>query len=245
MNTVIFGKGFVGEATASIFKNNVTFHDPLKGYIVDDFSKFNLAVICVPTPFSTHGLDHSQIISCIELLSDFTGIVVVRSTCEPGFFDNYTHIIHWPEFLRERHHITDALNPKQVILGGIGSSVFKLEQHLKSLDHATMTQWLMTDQKTAAMIKLSLNAALASKIMMFNAIKEACEKTGANWFSVKTSVGGDPRIGHGQTEVPGPDGQLGFAGKCLPKDTEALLNIIGDNEFLSGLLDYNKRVRKV
>jgi UDP-glucose 6-dehydrogenase len=37
------------------------------------------------------------------------------------------------------------------------------------------------------------------------------------------AVANDPNIGRSHVQVPGPDGQLGFGGACLPKDLCAIL----------------------
>ena len=39
-------------------------------------------------------------------------------------------------------------------------------------------------------------------------------------------------------DVPGPDGQRGFGGPCLPKDTEALVKHF-DNKLLAKVLELN------
>ena len=51
--------------------------------------------------------------------------------------------------------------------------------------------------------------------------------------------------------VPGPDGELGFGGKCFPKDVRALAEEIAavvaqwDGGVLDGALETNAHVRKL
>lgn len=58
----------------------------------------------------------------------------------------------------------------------------------------------------------------------------------------------DSRIGNSHTLVPGLDGERGFGGACLPKDTEAFVqyanNIDTPFSVLNESVEYNKKVRK-
>jgi UDPglucose 6-dehydrogenase len=249
MNSVIFGEGFVGKATSLILKKECVFHDPYKNIIVDDFSTFDFAIICVPTPGTDSGLDHSEIINCLELLNshNFSGIKVIRSTCHPEVLhqlsDQYQNVIFWPEFLREKHFDIDAKNPGRVILGGNHSLTNKFAEYLKSKDYGLTVMWSHLNLKESAMIKLGTNFALAAKILTFNALHDACQHMGIHWDTVKNGVSADHRIGRGQTMVPGPDGEFGFGGKCLPKDTKTIEHLVDDKTFVESLLLYNNKLR--
>lgn len=249
MKSVIFGKGFVGEATSLILNKDCVFHDPYKNIVVDDFSNFDFAIICVPTPGNDSGLDHSEIVNCLELLKEqkFLGTTVIRSTCHPVVLqqlsEQYSNVIFWPEFLREKYFDIDAKNPSRVILGGNFFLTNKFAEYLKSKGHGLTVMWSHLDLKESAMIKLGTNFALASKVLTFNALYDACQQLGLHWDTVKNGIGFDNRIGSGQTMVPGPDGQFGFGGKCLPKDTKTIEHLVDDKTFVESLLLYNTKLR--
>lgn len=60
-----------------------------------------------------------------------------------------------------------------------------------------------------------------NKLTYFNAVKEYCEKMGADWAKVHTGVLLSGYINDTHTYVPGPDGKFGYGGKCFPKDVNA------------------------
>jgi UDPglucose 6-dehydrogenase len=46
----------------------------------------------------------------------------------------------------------------------------------------------------------------------------------------------DGRIGHSHNQVPGWDGDHGFGGKCLPKDSAALIEVAKNKHLSMSLL---------
>lgn len=248
MKVAIIGHGIVGGNTAKIFEDP-DIHDYGEGFVINDFVDYHYAVVCVPTPTTGKGLDHSAIDFVLADLEskNFKGVLVVRSTCEPDYISKlttrYHSVLYWPEFLRERTATYDCTRPGLVVLGGTSYLTETFRADLESLNHGGIAKWAVTDVITAAVIKLGLNTALAAKVATFNAIHEISEASGANWEMVRLSIGADPRIGTGQTMVPGPDGQFGFGGKCLPKDVTAVSNLAKDNVFLKTILAYNKSIR--
>jgi UDPglucose 6-dehydrogenase len=56
-----------------------------------------------------------------------------------------------------------------------------------------------------------------------NEMAELAGRLGVSWEPVRQALVLDPRIGDGHLRVPGPDGQRGFGGSCLPKDMAALV----------------------
>jgi UDP-glucose 6-dehydrogenase len=248
MKIAIVGKGVIGEATSLIF-DEVEFHDPAKGSVIEDFSEFHYSIVCVPTPLLNDKLDHAAIRVAVTDMIDrgFNGVIVIRSTCEPNLIqelsDEYHSIIYWPEFLRERNSRYEATHPLLVVLGGTEYLTKKFREDLESVNHGGVAKWALTDVTTASIIKLGLNTAIAAKITTFNALRDISDGVGANWEMVRHSIGADFRIGMGSTEVPGPDKLIGFGGKCLPKDVTAFNNLVGNNLYIDAILAYNETLR--
>ena len=105
-----------------------------------------------------------------------------------------------------------------------------------------------TDAKTSELIKYMNNTFFATKVSIINEFKLICDKIGANWEDALNGFASDGRIGDSHLHVPGPDGQLGYGGKCFPKDVNALIlyaKKLGINlNTVSGGWDTNLQVRK-
>src|SRR6476659_6129147 len=76
---------------------------------------------------------------------------------------------------------------------------------------------VITDLRTAEMIKYASNAFLATKISFMNELADLCELVGADVKEVAAGMGYDARIGRHFL-----DAGLGWGGSCFPKDVEAL-----------------------
>ena len=118
-----------------------------------------------------------------------------------------------PEFLREGTAIHDFLNPDRIV---IGVSSFKAQKFLTDIYKPINAPLIVTDIKSAELIKHASNSYLAMKISFINAVANICEKVGANVTNVAEGMGMDKRIGRDFLDA-GP----GFGGFCFPKDLEA------------------------
>jgi UDPglucose 6-dehydrogenase len=145
-----------------------------------------------------------------------------------------------PEFLREGSALADFFHPDRIVIGSTDDVAAKKVAALYAALGATV---LITDVKTAEMIKYASNAFLATKVSFMNEIAEICEAVGADPIQVSRGMGLDPRIGpeylkHG----------LGFGGSCLPKDVRALAHmgsVYGTHpQLLNAVLQINTAQRR-
>lgn len=118
-----------------------------------------------------------------------------------------------PEFLREGTAIEDFLKPDRIVVGVKSDRARKV---MTELYRPIKTRLLMTDLKSAELIKHASNSFLATKISFINSVAQVCERVGADVLQVAEGMGLDPRIGRSFL-YPG----IGFGGFCLPKDLEA------------------------
>ena len=75
------------------------------------------------------------------------------------------------------------------------------------------------------MVKYLTNSFLATKVSFANEIYQICDKLKIDYDKVVEYAVLDDRLGKSHWAVPGPDGDFGFGGHCLPKDLSALIHI--------------------
>jgi UDPglucose 6-dehydrogenase len=126
-------------------------------------------------------------------------------------------VVSNPEFLREGSAINDFTHPDRIILG-VESA--KARQIMVSLYQPLNRPILITNIKSAELIKHASNAFLATKISFINAIARICDKVGADVKEVAQGMGLDNRIGRHFLHAG-----IGYGGSCFPKDLEAFINI--------------------
>ncbi len=122
-----------------------------------------------------------------------------------------------PEFLREGQAISDFMHPDRIV---IGVESKRAEDILRELYSGIDAPLLVTDIKSAELIKHASNSFLALKISYINAVARVCELSGADVELVAEGMGLDKRVGR-----PFLDAGIGFGGFCLPKDVDAFVNI--------------------
>jgi len=218
----------------------------------------DFAFIAVGTPSGEEGeADLQYVRVAAEAIADLVNhpiVVVNKSTVPVGTGDWVADIIKRrragkpldfavvsnPEFLREGSAINDFMGPDRVILGSLdrdaASKVAKLYLSLRC-------PIMITDLRTAEMIKYASNAFLATRISFINEIATICEELGADVAQVAEGMGLDKRIGRSFL-----DAGLGWGGSCFPKDVKALAHmavIHGSNpQLLQAVMEINRNQRR-
>jgi len=154
-------------------------------------------------------------------------IVVVKSTVPIGTNDQIesfiasklvhkvkVYIASNPEFLSQGTAMKDTLNASRIVIGV--ENEFS-EKVLKELYASFDAPIIVTNRKSAEMIKYASNDFLALKISYINEIANLCEIVGANIEDVALGMGYDNRIGNKFLKAG-----IGYGGSCFPKDTKAL-----------------------
>ena len=119
-------------------------------------------------------------------------------------------VVSCPEFLREGSALADFMNPDRVVLGSL---VPEAAEKVAQLHLPLRAPIVVTDLRTAEMIKYASNAFLATRISFINEIAAVCEKLGADVKEVAAGMGYDKRIGRAFL-----DAGVGFGGSCFTGD---------------------------
>lgn len=260
----VIGIGVLGNAICETF----TKHRLKDDIVIKQFDKYkaigkledvlecSFIFLCLPTLFNKDlkSYDISEINNvCCELVKcNYMGIVVVKSTVEPGTCEMLNskykelQMIHNPEFLTARTAVDDFANQKHIILGMTSqtnvTSILEIVKFYKVMFNAVLKEEedkIIGDNNNdiddkdknvisicssveSEMVKIACNSFYATKIQFFTEMKLLCDKIGVTYDSMKGKMLMNGWINPMHTDVPGHDGKLSFGGACFPKDIKAL-----------------------
>jgi UDPglucose 6-dehydrogenase len=149
-------------------------------------------------------------------------------------------VVSNPEFLREGSAILDFMNPDRIVLGSLNREA---ADRVAQLYLSLRAPIVITDLRTAEMIKYASNAFLATRISFINEIANICERLGADVKEVAAGMGYDKRIGRYFL-----DAGIGYGGSCFPKDVKALAHMASIHgthpQLLKAVMDINQYQRR-
>jgi nucleotide sugar dehydrogenase len=263
---IIGSEGYVGSAFKRMVqdKYEVVLFDPALGEesaTKEECNQADLGVICVPTlmdkskefPFPC---DTSIVEDCVSWLE--TPVILIKSTIAPGTTDR----------LKEKYKKRICMSPEYA-----GESTYFLPPGYDYFDNMKKTPWNVIGgadkdvnyifdllipilgpkkeyhictAKEAEVIKYMENTYFGVKITFAQEMYNICKVMDVNWYRVWTGWALDNRVDKMHTAVF-PEGR-GFAGKCLPKDLNALVRASIDAGYepkmLKSMLESNREIRK-
>ncbi len=162
---------------------------------------------------------------------DWTADIIRKHQKKPIRFS----VVSCPEFLREGSAISDFMQPYRTVLGSLD---LEAAEKVAQLHLPLRAPIMITDLRTAEMIKYASNAFLATKISFINEIANICEALGADVKEVAVGMGYDKRIGPHFL-----DAGLGYGGSCFPKDVKALAYMAAEKgrhpQLLNAVMEIN------
>jgi len=204
------------------------------------------AFIAVGTPSGVSGEADLQYVAAAakSIAQNMTGplVIINKSTVPIGTGDWVADIVKGaqsreidfavvscPEFLREGSAIGDFMSPHRSVIGSLHREA---AEKVAQLHLPLRAPIMITDLRTAEMIKYASNAFLATKISFMNELADLCECVGADVKEVAAGMGYDARIGRHFL-----DAGLGWGGSCFPKDVKALAFMAKENGLTPRILD--------
>ena len=266
MKVGIVGCGVVGRATAQAFdEHELAVYDTQverSTHSLVSATTCDLVFVCLPTPQKVDSLECDT-----GILDDFFLYAatkarmtnfVLRSTVPVGYTRRIAHdhslmrLVHSPEFLTERTADEDASNPTRLVIGDPGLSwrstecVKLLKELYGGAYHGVPFHsdpplvYTMTSDESEA-VKLFQNAFSAVKVACFNEFRRFSDSIGLDWTRVVSALLAGGWINPMHTSVPGPDGERGFGGSCLPKDLANLIACMYIRDMDAVMLEAAKR----
>lgn len=228
---IIFEQGLKDLMEINIREKRLHFTTNIKQAIRDG----EVIFIAVGTP---PGKDHRADLTAVKEVAADIGrylqdykVIVNKSTVPVGTADLVFNVIQAhqkhpipfdvvsnPEFMREGYAIQDFLNPDRIIVGTDSERARKVMEQIYRGIVRTGKPMMVTDIKSAEMIKYASNAFLATKISFINEVAQLCERVGADVKEVAKGMGLDERIGARFLQAG-----AGYGGSCFPKDVRALM----------------------
>jgi UDPglucose 6-dehydrogenase len=226
--------------------------------IADAVRRSQLSLLAVGTPSVDGRIDLQAVLSAAQSIgtslrnSDEYHAVVVKSTVVPGTTNDSVRAaleeasgrtggIDFglgmnPEFLTEGQAVADFMDPDRLVLGADDGRTHELLEELyRGFPHSVPR--IVTNTRTAEMIKYASNTLLATMISFSNEIADVCAAVGdIDVVDVLEGVHVSRYLApRGEDGIPvrAPissflEAGCGYGGSCLPKDTAALIAMAAD-----------------
>lgn len=219
MHVGIIGGGTVGHALLTAFAE----HNPVSVYDVDATRRTaslsavlqaDVIFVCLP----------EKLVETWFVCAPRTAAYVIKSTVPIGttrrIAKTHQRTVHSPEFLTARCAALNASMPTRNI---VGHATGVLSHPVEKLYRARWPHVPLLEMQSDASeaVKLIQNALFAMKVAAWNEARSLCNAHSMDWDIVREAILMDGRIHPSHTLVPGPDGERGFGGACLPKDLAA------------------------
>jgi UDPglucose 6-dehydrogenase len=228
----IIGCGVVGSSLVELFRpiGCQVYDVGIEGLGTEDqrqrVNASDFAFVCVPTPIGAQGECDTSIVE--EVVSWCTSkIIVIRSTIPPGTTARLRHqtgkrIVFQPEYIGETvaHPLLDHQAQGFSVLGGPIEETRQAADLYKGLYHASH-RFYFCSATCAELAKYMENAFYAVKVTFCNEFYDIASAFDVEYNELREMWLADPRISRDHTFVY-PHAR-GFGGKCLPKDTSAIL----------------------
>jgi UDPglucose 6-dehydrogenase len=234
-NSPFFEPGLEEALSENLTQKKISFSSQIECLKNVDF-----IFLCLPTPQDEDGsADTSHLISAVMTISAILKpetYLIIKSTVPLNSWkqvqllvqNKNMFVVSNPEFLREGSALKDFHEPDRIV---IGAESDKIAYAVSELYSSVKTEFVITNNTSAELIKYAANSFLAMKLSFVNDIAALCENLFANTSDVLHGVGLDRRIGN-QFLTPGP----GWGGSCFPKDVRALASIADKEKIMMPLL---------
>tara|TARA_R110000824_G_scaffold1178_10_gene6368 strand:+ start:2367 stop:3203 length:837 start_codon:yes stop_codon:yes gene_type:complete len=272
INIGIVGFGFVGNAV-NLLEAVATPHiydvaNPTYSHTDYRHKAYNSDIIFLNVPTNlghfprNDRLNTNIVEKCIQTLFKENSnwrqaTVVIKSTLPVGFCDETSdkygmdNIVYNPEFLTQRTALSDFRNQREIYLAGnpahtaIVRNIYEL---FFTKCKNKKAQFFETEKHTEfELLKLARNSFYGVKVSYCNQLYNLCKKINIDYDSFREHFTRGDWIEEQHTYVPGPDGELGFGGKCLPKDAIGLHGCFKEHgidfKMLKTSLEFNKAQR--
>jgi UDPglucose 6-dehydrogenase len=255
MRIGIVGYGVVGRAIARFFEcsHEIVVFDK---YLADlssterraSINNCELVFVCVPTPTTPEALS-ADMSAVVETAQWVEVPMCIRSTILPGTTETLIaqtgkSIAFSPEYLGEAptHPWRCEQNCGFLIVGGtnlMAELVFSAYRPIVPHDF----RFVQTDATTAELCKYMENCFLATKVAFVNQFYDIASRLGVVFEQLRALWLLDQRVGYSHTTVTQ---ERGFGGRCLPKDLQAIVTLMGQRgtaPLLEAVLAYNNALR--
>ena len=244
LNVAVIGCGVIGNALIKWIEEKTNHHilrvDPAKGFN-DDISSADVIFVSIHIPTEKN---YSQDLTVLEgIINNCPNVpIYIRTTVLPGTCDRLSKqfnkdVNFMPEFLTERVAAEDFYNQAMIFT--------KHEELLKQIFIGK--KYIVMNSLEAEVTKYAHNVFGALKVTYFNGIYELCSKLKINYNNIRKGVLLSGYINEPHTQVPGPDGNFGYGGKCFPKDVNAFIHCLNETEIgklMELIPEINKKYRK-